>query len=184
MIANESATAFGIEGNGFFAVQGTDGNTYYTRDGNFVWSVGTDGMTLSTADGLPVLDTNGQAIVLPDDVNTSKVTFSKDGQISYTSNGQTVTKTFGIYQFNNPTGLDKISDNLLGVTEASGAAMSEATNTNLTRSNIMNGYLEGSNVQVADEMVDLIVAQRAYELNSKAIQAADEMMQQANQLRS
>ena len=61
--------------------------------------------------------------------------------------------------------------------------MNEATNPNLTPSTIAQGYLEGSNVQVADEMVNLIVAQRAYELNSKAITTTDEMMQQANQLK-
>ena len=66
---------------------------------------------------------------------------------------------------------------------ASGAAMNEYTTNSLVRSELRQGYLEGSNVQVADEMVNMIVAQRAYELNSKAIQASDEMMQQANNLR-
>lgn len=183
MIATESDTAFGINGKGFFAIQAADGNTYYTRDGNFVWAVGNNGMTLSTADGYSVLDTNGQPITLPAGVPTGNVTFSPDGVITYQVNGQNVTRTFGVYQFNNPTGLMKISQNLLAVTEASGPALSEATTAGLTRSTIMNKYLEGSNVQVADEMVDLIIAQRAYELNSKAIQAADEMMSQANQLR-
>ena len=68
-------------------------------------------------------------------------------------------------------------------TDASGAALNEATNNNLQKSEIMQGYLEGSNVQVVDEMVNMIVAQRAYELNSKAITASDEMLQQANNLR-
>ena len=69
------------------------------------------------------------------------------------------------------------------MTEASGAALNEATNVNLEKSEVRQGYLENSNVQVADEMVNLIITQRAYELNSKAIQAADSMMQQANELR-
>lgn len=69
------------------------------------------------------------------------------------------------------------------MTAASGAAMNEATTNGLVKSDIYQNYLEGSNVQLADEMVNLIIAQRAYEMNSKAIQAADEMLGQANQLR-
>ena len=82
-----------------------------------------------------------------------------------------------------PTGLDKIGDSSYAVTAASGAALNEDTTQGLTKSDLRQGYLEGSNVQVVDEMVNMIVAQRAYELNSKAIQATDEMMSQANQLR-
>ena len=89
----------------------------------------------------------------------------------------------GLWQFNNPTGLDKVGDSSYAVTGASGAAMNEETTQGLTKSDLRQGYLEGSNVQVVDEMVNMIVAQRAYELNSKAIQATDEMMSQANQLR-
>lgn len=76
-----------------------------------------------------------------------------------------------------------MSNSLLGVTDASGEAMNEATTPNLVLSTVRQGYLEGSNVQVADEMVNLIVAQRAYEMNSKAIQASDDMLGQANQLK-
>ena len=76
-----------------------------------------------------------------------------------------------------------MSRSLLAQTAASGAALNEATANGLTKSVIHQNYLEGSNVQIADEMVNLIVAQRAYELNSKAIQASDEMLQQANSLR-
>ena len=69
-------------------------------------------------------------------------------------------------------------------TEASGTVLNEATNRNLTRSKVVQGYLEGSGVQVADEMVNLIVAQRAYEMNSKAITTSDEMMQTANKFKA
>ena len=89
----------------------------------------------------------------------------------------------GLWQFNNPSGLEKKDSGLFSESAASGASMNEYTNDNLRRSELRQGYLEGSNVQVADEMVNMIVAQRAYELNSKAIQASDEMMQQANNLR-
>ena len=68
-------------------------------------------------------------------------------------------------------------------TEASGAALNEATNANLTKSEVRQGYLESSNVQVADEMVNLIIAQRAYELNSKVITTSDSMLQVANDLK-
>ena len=69
------------------------------------------------------------------------------------------------------------------MSDASGPAINEATNNQVQKSRFLQSYLEGSNVQVVDEMVNLIVAQRAYELNSKAITASDQMMQQANQLR-
>ena len=74
-------------------------------------------------------------------------------------------------------------DTLWKTSAASGEALNEATNRNLTPSRMLQGYLEGSNVQVADEMVNLIVAQRAYEMNSKAITTTDEMMQTANNLK-
>ena len=89
----------------------------------------------------------------------------------------------GLWQFNNPTGLDKIGDSSYAVTAASGAALNEDTTQGLTKSDLRQGYLEGSNVQVVDEMVNMIVTQRAYEMNSKAIQASDQMLQQANNLR-
>ena len=90
---------------------------------------------------------------------------------------------FGIVQFNNPTGLLKLSDSLLMSTESSGEPMPEAENSTLKNSKVHSGYLESSNVETVDEMVNLIVAQRAYEMNSKVITASDQMLQQANNLR-
>ena len=165
LLEDESKSAFAIEGNGFFQVRGADGTTYYTRNGNFNWSIGPTGTTLTNTDGYPVLDSNGNTIVLPNNVNSEKAVATTDGQ------------------FNNPAGLEKAGSNLLRATNASGAALNEATNANLTRSKIHQGYLEGSNVQVADEMVNLIVAQRAYQLNSKAITTSDDMLEQANNLK-
>jgi len=86
-------------------------------------------------------------------------------------------------QFNNPAGLEKVSNSILKETLASGTAKLESEDTTLSQSIIRQGFLEGSNVQAVTEMVDLIVAQRAYEMNSKSITAADEMLQQANNLR-
>ncbi|MBE5901028.1 MAG: flagellar hook-basal body protein [Lachnospiraceae bacterium] len=187
MLASESPTAFAIAGDGFFAIRGGDGETYYTRNGDFKWSIGTTGVTLATSDGYPVLDTEGNAIVLPADVPADNVAFtSKTGELGYMRPDGTyvsLNQKIGTWQFNNPAGLDKKSGTRFAVTDASGAPMNEATTEGLIKSDIVNKYLEGSNVQVADEMVNLIVAQRAYEMNSKAIQASDDMLGQANSLR-
>lgn len=186
LIANESDTAFALDGDGFFSVRGEDGNTYYTRNGEFNWSVGVNGTTLCNNSGYPVLDTNGKEIVIPNEITVSKITVSADGRFYYQDEeGNTVDMNaqLGVYQFNNPAGLEKTGGSLYAVSDASGQPMNEATTAGLTRSKICQNYLEASNVQVADEMVNLIIAQRAYELNSKAIQAADDMMSQANQLR-
>lgn len=184
---SQSDTAFAIDGDGFFAVRGADGETYYTRNGDFKLSVNADNsVTLVTSDGYAVLDTNGNPINIPAGVNTSKLVVSTDGQFGYqdaVGNYIPLNQQLGVFQFNNPAGLEKLSSSLLAVTDASGAAINEATAVNIKKSNVIAGYLEGSNVQVADEMVNLIVAQRAYEMNSKAIQAADDMLGQANQLK-
>ncbi|MGN1084898.1 MAG: flagellar hook-basal body protein, partial [Lachnospiraceae bacterium] len=90
----------------------------------------------------------------------------------------------GIVQFNNPSGLTKISGSLYQESMASGEPRMEVTDTALKRSSIRSGYLEASNVQTVDEIVNLIVAQRAYEMNSKVITASDQMLQQANNLRA
>ncbi len=186
MIASESDTAFAIDGKGFFAVRGSDGNTYYTRNGNLKFTLATTGNMLATTDGLPVLDTNGRPIILNQNYVLSQVSVSKDGQLCYpdeTNNPRPIGITIGLFQFNNPNGLEKLADSLYAQSAASGQPINEATNNAVEKSDIIQGYLEGSNVQVADEMVSMIVTQRAYELNSKAITASDEMLQQANNLR-
>ena len=183
----ESDSAFAIDGRGFFTVMGEDGNAYYTRNGNFQWTLGTNNTNmLCTSEGLPVLDINGRAIALAQNYVVSEVTVNSNGEICYpddTNNAQSLGIRMGIYQFSNPAGLEKQSDGLFAATAASGQPLSEVTNTNLTPSRLVQGYIEGSNVQVVDEMVNMIVAQRAYEVNSKAITASDEMLQQANNLR-
>ena len=134
--------------------------------------------------GCPILY---NVISLPANVSSESVEFqSNSGEIGYkdgAGNYHALNRRIGIYQFRNPAGLEKESNSLLSVTEASGDAMSEYTNNNLTRSKIVQGYLEGSNVQLADEMVNLIVAQRAYEMNSKVITTSDDMLGIANQLK-
>lgn len=187
LLDSESDSAFAIDGKGFFSVQGTDGNRYFTRNGNFQWTLGPGNTNmLCTSDGLPVLDTNGRSIALAQNYVVSEITVNSSGELCYpdeNNNAQTLGFRFGIFQFSNPAGLEKQADGLFAETAASGQAMSEATNTALMPSRLVQGYIEGSNVQVVDEMVNMIVAQRAYELNSKAITASDEMLQQANNLR-
>ncbi|MCQ2519283.1 MAG: flagellar hook-basal body protein [Lachnospiraceae bacterium] len=187
LLASESDSAFALSGRGFFAVRGEDGNTYYTRSGNFNWAMNNDGgIVLTNSDGLPVLDATGKPIAFSSDYISSRMVITGDGQFCYPdaqNNPQPLGISFGIFQFNNPAGLEKLDSGLFEQSAASGAPMNEDNNTNLQRTKVSQGYLEGSNVQVVDEMVNLITAQRAYELNSKAITASDEMLQQANNLR-
>lgn len=186
MLISERETSFAIDGKGFFAVRGRDGNIYYTRNGNLQFALGANGNMLANSDGLPVLDTAGNPIILDESYILSEVEVSADGQICYPdekNNPQPIGVTIGLFQFNNPNGLERLPDSLYGQTVASGQPLNEATTPGIQRSRVLQGYLEGSNVQVADEMVNMIVAQRAYELNSKAIIASDEMLQQANNLR-
>lgn len=188
LLASESDTSFAIEGDGFFAVRGEDGKTYYTRNGDFTWATnGRSGMILTNQDGLPVLNSRGQTVTLNTSYNTNRITITGDGTICYPdaqNNPQPIPgANIGMYQFNNPGGLERAGDTLWQVTEASGTVLNEATNNNVKKSKMVQGYLEGSNVQVADEMVNLIVAQRAYEMNSKAITTTDDMMQTANNLK-
>lgn len=187
LLASESDSAFALSGNGFFAVRGEDGNTYYTRNGNFNWALNNEGgVMLATSDGLPVMDSTGKPISFGRDYVANKITVTGDGVFCYpdaNNNPRPLGVTFGIFQFNNPAGLEKNDSGLFQQSAASGAPLNEATNAALERTKVSQGYLEGSNVQVVDEMVNLITAQRAYELNSKAITASDEMLQQANNLR-
>ena len=185
--ASESSTAFAISGNGFFGVRGGDGKTYYTRNGNFGWTLASNGGNmLATSDGNPVLDTKGNPIVLDAKYTTSLISVTKDGEICYPddkNNPQSLGITIGMWQFNNPNGLSREGDTLYEETAASGRAINEYNNNAVQKSTINQGYLEGSNVQVADEMVNMITTQRAYELNSKVITTSDTMLEEANNLR-
>ena len=177
---------FAIEGDGFFMVQTGDGSTGYTRNGAFGLSIGTEGITLATSEGYPVLGSDGEPIVFPADTDTSSLEVDQYGNFLLPDENGELQPTgmrIGLAQFNNPAGLEKTSDSILKESTASGTARVEGEDVNITRSTIKSGYIESSNVEAANEMVDLIVAQRAYEMNSKTITAADEMLQQANNLR-
>ena len=190
--ATDSKTDFAINGDGFFAVRNTNTDeTVYTRNGHFTWATATEGVMLSTSEGYPVLSADGAEIVLGQDANgkdykTNLITIDTDGNLLYpdeSNNPAPIGIKIGLYQFSNPAGLDKIGGSYLSETEASGAALNEAYDAVGKKSSLRQSYLESSNVQVATEMVNLITAQRAYELCSKAITTSDTMMEQANNLK-
>ncbi len=145
-----------------------------------------EGMMLATAEGYPVLDVDGQQIILDDNYQVSSITISTEGELLYPdedNNPQPIGYKIALYQFTNPSGLDKLGTSYYAETEASGVPISEEYDGVTKKSSLKQGYLEASNVQVATEMVNLITAQRAYELCSKAITTSDTMMEQANNLK-
>jgi flagellar basal-body rod protein FlgG len=179
-------TDLAIEGNGFFTVLRGDQMTY-TKDGSFRISLTEDGSyALVTSDGSPVLSTEDESILIGNEIPADKIVVGKDGSVYYMDE-ETKTRMdiaqLKIVQFSNVEGLEAIGSNLYVQSAASGEPLIEGDADGLVRSNIKSGYLEGSNVQVAEEMVKLIVAQRAYELNSTAIKTVDTMLQQANELK-
>ena len=176
---------FAIEGNGFFMVELPNGETAYTRNGSFRIAAGYEANMLVNSEGYPILDMNGSRIVFNQDIDINKISIDEGGNFIYNYDdiNYQILHTLGLAQFNNPAGLSKMSGSLLTQTPGSGNPRIEAYDNNLNTSKVRSGYLEGSNVDAANEMVDLIVAQRAYEMNSKAIQASDEMLQLANNLR-
>lgn len=165
-----------IEGRGFFQVLLPSGETAYTRAGNL--SLNADGQ-LVTEDGYAIQP----AIAVPGDATSIAV--SKTGQVQAIRAGQTETEVVGqieLANFVNEAGLNAIGDNLLMETAASGPANVGAPGA-LGFGNLLQGYTEASNVDPVTEITALIVAQRAYEMNSKIISAADEMLQAANAVR-
>ncbi|HOV26706.1 MAG TPA: flagellar basal-body rod protein FlgG [Pseudobacteroides sp.] len=173
---------FAINGDAFFTIMSDSGETVYTRNGSFKLSVTDEGNMLTTSDGHRVLDDSGNPIYL--DVDVDKLSVTSSGDLSYIDeNGVTVSlgQKIGLVKFPNKQGLEAIGSNLFKQTSASGQPY--LNDESIDRSTIQQGYLESSNVQVVEEMVKLIVAQRAYEINSKAIQSADDMLGLANNLK-
>lgn len=174
---------FAIDGDAFFMVLGPRGEINYTRDGNFHLSMTEMGKMLTTAEGYPVLDEFESEIFL-DDIDVSTLNVSDEGDLAYTDEDGLVIPLgyrIGLVKFENREGLEKIGSNLYAATSASGPALMDEEIGK--KSILLKGYLEASNVQVVEEMVKLITAQRAYELNSKAVQASDEMIGMANALK-
>lgn len=181
----ENDLDFAIEGNGFFAIQTGEDEISYTRDGSFKISTENGENTLVTSEGYFVLDNNGDRITFPATVPIKDMIIEQNGAIKYKVGNeiQDTGNFIAMYQFSNPQGLEAIGGNLYSITTASGEPISELDGEVSQKSKLSQGFLEMSNVNIAEEMVNLIVAQRAYELNSKAITTSDEMLQQANNLK-
>ena len=165
-----------LQGPGFFNVQLPNGDTAYTRAGSF--QLAADG-TIVTADGYPVQP----AIVIP--ANAKDVTISNAGEVFAYFDGQVQPQNLGqleLSTFNNDNGLEAEGNNLFKETTASGAPTVGVAG-QAGFGTILQGYLEGSNVNVVSEITNLIQAQRAYEMNSKSIETADQMLQTITQLR-
>jgi flagellar basal-body rod protein FlgG len=177
MVQTGNPMDLAIEGDGFFEVLLPDGTSAYTRDGAF--RVGDDG-TVMTVGGNPL----NPGITLP--TERGSVTIGEDGIVSVQVPGSTASTNVGtlqIVRFPNPAGLDaSMGRNLFTETDASGAATPGTPGSN-GLGFLAQGMLENSNVQVVEEIINMIVAQRAYEANSKVIQTADEMLQLANNVR-
>lgn len=164
-----------IKGNGFFQIQMPDGTTAYTRDGSF--QVDANGQ-LVTNNGYPVQP----GITVP--ANAQSITIAADGTVNVALPGQAAPTSIGQIQlasFVNPAGLEPRGQNLYAETAASGTANTGAPTSNGLGS-VQQGYVETSNVNVVEELVSMIATQRAYELNSKAIQTSDQMLQKLGQL--
>jgi len=170
----DNALDLALDGDGFFQVQLPGGQIGYTRAGNFSRSA--EGQ-LVTAQGFAVQP----PITIPE--GATAVTISDDGTVSAAIAGQAEATQLGqitIASFANPAGLQAAGDNFLLETGASGPVQIGLAG-EAGRGNIRQGMLEGSNVNIVEELVDMIEAQRAYEINSKMISAVDEMLQNANQ---
>lgn len=165
-----------ISGDGFFQFQHPDGSTVYSRDGAL--KISAEGRIVNS-DGYYLLP----EITLPED--TSSISIGRDGVVEVLQAGQDDPAEVGqieLARFVNPSGLLALGRNVLQVTSASGDPIIDIPTQN-GLGQLDQGSLEMSNVQVVDEMINMIVAQRAYEMNSKAIQTADDMASIANNLK-
>ncbi|EAT15828.1 flagellar basal-body rod protein FlgG [Desulfuromonas acetoxidans] len=175
MMQTENELDLAIEGRGFFQVEMPDGTTAYTRSG----ALKKDGDgRLTTSEGYLLTP----QIVIPE--NTTSISIGQDGTVDVFLDGESTSTEIGVIEmaiFSNESGLRSLGRNLFAETLSSGVA-----NTGIPGENglgtLSQGYLEGSNVSVMEEMVNMIAGQRAYEVNSKAIQTADEMLQMTNNL--
>ena len=164
-----------IEGKGFFQVRQPNGELAYTRDGSF--HLNAEG-SLVTSDGNAI----EPQITIPADAQ--EIVIGSDGTVSVTQAGQSAAQQVGTIQianFQNPSGLNGIGRNLFLPSSASGNATA-GTPGESGLGHINQGFLEQSNVNVVEEMVNMIVAQRAYEVNSRAVRVADDMLSQINNL--
>ncbi|MBZ0106817.1 MAG: flagellar basal-body rod protein FlgG [Sulfuricella denitrificans] len=171
----ENPLDIAVNGKGFFQILMPDGSTAYTRDGSF--QLDSQGQ-LVTASGYPVQP----ALTIPADAVS--VTVGRDGTVSVLQGGSTAPTQVGSLQlanFINPAGLQSEGENLYKETASSGSPSANTPGTNGL--GVLNqGYVETSNVNVVEEMVNMIQTQRAYEINSKAITVSDQMLQRLTQI--
>jgi flagellar basal-body rod protein FlgG len=163
-----------IQGDGFFEVQKLDGTIAYTRDGSF--KVSPTGQ-ITTNDGLAVLSG-----FQPVPTGTTDITISNTGDVTYGGPNGNQTFRLTLTRFANPSGLKSLGANLYDETPASGTP-EQGNPGEQGFGTTMQSYIETSNVNIVEEMVNLIVAQRAYEINSKSIQTSDEMLQNVAQMK-
>lgn len=170
-----------IDGEGYFQVQLPNGQNRYTRDGSFKLSVEGNASNLVTSEGYYILDNNNNRITMNPGIDDLSI--DEMGNITaMNANGENVdVATLKLVDFINSKGLLNDGNNLYEASPASGNA--RVLNNFNMESKMLQRYLESSNVEVVDEMVKMITAQRAYEVSSKSIQTSDEMMQQANNLK-
>jgi flagellar basal-body rod protein FlgG len=163
-----------VNGNGFFNVLLPDGTAAYTRDGSFQRD---ENGQMVTSSGYVLQP----AITIP--INADNITVGKDGTVSVKIGNQAAQQigSLQLSTFINPTGLESKGENLYVETGASGAPQSNTPGTNGS-GEILQGFVESSNVNVVEEMVNMIQTQRAYEINSKAITTSDQMLQKLSQL--
>lgn len=165
-----------VEGDGLFQITLPDGTIAYTRSGSF--KINSTG-TIVNSDGYAM----DPAVTIPDD--TLRINIGSDGTISVLTAGTETPTEVGnieLVKFINPSGLRAVGRNLFLPTQASGTP-TPGTPGETGLGTIAQGFLENSNVNIAEEMINMIIAQRAYETNSKVIQTANDMLQTANQLR-
>ena len=164
-----------INGEGFFQVLKPDGTYAYTRDGNF--KINSDGIIVNTA-GYRLIP----EVTL--DETTRNVTFARNGEIQAIDSNENsrMVDEISLVKFINPAGLKPIGDNLYVETEYSGPPIYGQPGTE-GFGEIFQGYMESSNVDIVEEMINMITAQRAYELNSKTVKTIEEMMTIVNQLK-
>ncbi|MCL2223400.1 MAG: flagellar hook-basal body protein [Defluviitaleaceae bacterium] len=176
---------FAIEGNAFFQIRTDFDEYFYTQDGSFHWMPLEDGtLMLTTSSGFPVMDVEGEEIILPEGITASDVTVSYEGMLYATIEGvfTDLEAQIRLVQFANPNGLQATGRNLFSETIASGEPLLEAEGEVNRLSRVVQGYLEMSNVNIAEEMIGIITAQRAFDTNSRGITTSNEMLQTATQL--
>ena len=172
IMSTGSPMDFAIRGEGFFTVESTSGEKLYTRNGSFGISPEGESSYLVNSEGNYLLDTSGSRITLPKDISNLSVTESgvlaiKDTQIA----------ELGIVEFGNPEGLIPTGKSCFSVSENSGEPFSASD------PQVGQGFIEGSNVELAQELTLLMRSQRAFSMASKALQTADEMEGLANNMR-